>query len=134
MTLLPGGLQRLIAAIPTTHASVEEGALLVTRICDRANQNQSHLKLGEVMLIPVATRIKGVWSFRLKLKWDLPVPTKINRTSNWARPYQPDCLLVVYRVPVFPTHWLHRLVLTVCSYGTSVHVWPSNWTSCRQLG
>ena len=46
MVSAPGGVERLIAVMPTTFSTVEEGALLLTSICERGAQ--SHIQLDEL--------------------------------------------------------------------------------------
>jgi uncharacterized membrane protein YgcG len=54
----PGGLARIIAVIPTTFATVEEGALLLTTLCDRGTQ--SHLRFDELKRAGLVEKLKDV--------------------------------------------------------------------------
>lgn len=54
----PGGLERLIAVMPTTFSTVEEGALLLTSICERGAQ--AHLRLDDLTQAGLIEKMKEI--------------------------------------------------------------------------
>ena len=54
----PGGLERLIAVMSTTFGTVEEGALLLTSICERGSQ--AHLPFDELTKAGLLEKMKEI--------------------------------------------------------------------------
>lgn len=54
----PGGLERVIAVLPETFGTVEEGALLLSTICERGNQ--SHLRFDDLVRVGLLEKMKDI--------------------------------------------------------------------------